>query len=269
MEAERELCEERNDVAGLVKQLATAAQNLATQIEAERTLEKTCAAIVAVSNKSREYADAFIDAGGYGVVERFVLQPGLRETAATAAVLNMLSEVTRLAFDDPNKDVAGRPGMTRHGRDVKAGFVPKHGGAAASAIAALLSAAHTHGWALDGDFTGTRGNCARLALLACSAMTYGWAQARAVPGLAEWCAQVVWQCFSTNSGHAFNESAALHALKCIQNSLWYEQAGSHATTEVNARKYEELRTFQVVEAILRDARSSRGILAAAIVRDPG
>ena len=250
--AERDLCEERKDVAGLVKQLAAAAAapNVATQSEAEHTLEKTCAAIVAVSKKSQRYAEAFIEAGGYGIVEQFLLQPGLRETAATAAVLNMLWEVTG--------------GIGNHGIDAKAGFRHTYGGAAASVTAALLGAASTRGWAVDGDFTGMRGNCARLAVYACCTMTHRWPQARAVPGLAAWCAQTLSQCFSTSSGIVFNENAAWNALKCMQNSVWCEHGHGDATTEANARTYEELGTFQVVEAILRDARTGRNTLATAV-----
>jgi hypothetical protein len=250
--AERDLCEERKDVAGLVKQLATAAAapNVATQSEAERTLEKTCAAIVAVSKKSSRYADVFIEAGGYGVVEQFLLQSGLRETAATAAVLDMLSEVTR--------------GIGIHGFDLKAGFRHTYGGAAASVTAALLGAASTRGWAVDGDFTGTRGNCARQAVYACCTLMHRWPPARAVPGLAAWCAQTLSQCFSTSSGIVFNEYAAWTALKCMQNSMWCEHGQGDATTEANARTYEERGTFQVVEAIMRDARISRNILATAV-----
>jgi hypothetical protein len=249
--AEIDLCKERKDVAGLVKQLAAAAAapNVATQSEAEHTLEKTCAAIVAVSKKSSRYADEFVEAGGYGVVEQFLLQPGLRETAATAAALNMLCEVTE--------------GIGHQGIVMKEGL-HTYGGAAASVTAALLGTASTRGWAVDGDFTGTRGNCARLAVAACCRMTHRWPQARAVPGLAAWCAQTLSQCFSTSSGIVYNENAAWNALTCMQNSMWREHGQGDATAEANARTYEELGTFQVVEAILRDARTSRNILATAV-----
>jgi hypothetical protein len=62
----------------------------------------------------------------------------------------------------------------------------------------------------------------------------------------------------------FNEYAAWTALKCMQNSMWCEHGQGDATTEANARTYEERGTFQVVEAILRDARTSRNISATAV-----